>query len=71
MKVLIGQHITFETEVNNRPNFATVHGDYKIVEMSEEEFEKWADETNSDWISEDYDGEIYFNEYKSKEEIFA
>jgi hypothetical protein len=59
MKVLISEHITFNQD-STGDEFASICGSWRIEDMTMEEFCKWADETRSDYITEDYDGEIHF-----------
>ena len=58
MKVIIGDHIIFEEDDDGKP-YATIYGDYKIVDMEDSEFKTYTDETSDDWISSDYEGVIY------------
>jgi hypothetical protein len=69
MKVLIGSHIGFEENCVGE-SFAMIFGDYKVVEMSQENFENWSDTTNSDWITEEYEGDIYFCTRTTAKELF-
>lgn len=58
MKVIIGDHIVFETDDYGK-QYATIYGDYKIVDMEDSEFSNYTDETMDDWISSQYKGVIY------------
>jgi hypothetical protein len=58
MKVIIGDHIIFERDDDGK-RYATIYGDYKIVDMEDSEFNVYTDETTDDWISSQYQGVIY------------
>jgi hypothetical protein len=58
MKVIIGDHIIFEEDDDGKP-YATIYGDYKIVDMEEAEFNDYIDVTTDDWIASNYEGVIY------------
>jgi hypothetical protein len=58
MKVIIGDHIIFEEDDEGSP-YATIYGDYKMVDMKDSEFNAYIDETSDDWISSNYEGVIY------------
>lgn len=58
MKVIIGE-IYFTNDPDDQSNSkAEVIGDYKIVDMTNEELNKYDDE-GGDWVSEEYRGKIY------------
>lgn len=59
MKVLIGDNYIIYEEDDEGSPYATIYGDYKIVDMEEAEFVKYMDETTDDWISSQYQGVIY------------
>ena len=70
MKVLIAKHISFEENCNSEP-FAMIFGDYKIVDMTEEEFNDWSEWTNEDWITSEYRGDVYISKAIKKQELFV
>jgi hypothetical protein len=58
MKVITGE-IYFTNDPDDQANSkAEVIGDYEIVEMTEDELNKYDDEGN-DWVSEEFTGTIY------------
>jgi hypothetical protein len=58
MKVIIGE-IYFTNDPDDQKNSkAEVIGDYKIVDMTDEELNKYDDE-GGDWVSEEFRGKIY------------
>jgi hypothetical protein len=69
MKVLIGECIHFDDSDADKRT-ARVHGDYKIVEMSQAEFESWADMAPDDYITEEYNGHVQLCRWVSSRELF-
>lgn len=58
MKVIIGE-IYFTNDPDDQANSkAEVIGDYEIVDMTDEELNKYDDE-GGDWVSEQFRGKIY------------
>lgn len=59
MKVLIAEHICFIEDDDPFCQQAEVFGEYKIVDMTDDEYKKYTDTTQDSWLSEEYLGKIW------------
>ena len=59
MKVLIAENICFHDDHYTGDRQAEVFGEYTIVDMTDEEYKEYTEDTLDSWISEEYDGKIW------------
>ncbi len=60
MKVIKGDNIHFnEEEYTGEIHYAEIFGDYEIVEMTDDEYAEFAENTQETWVSSEYEGKIY------------
>jgi hypothetical protein len=59
MKVIKGDNIYFDEVPYTGEIYAEVHGEYEIVEMTDDEYAEFAENTQETWVSSEYEGKIY------------
>jgi hypothetical protein len=64
MKVITGSHISFDADS------AEIFEGYKIIDIPDDKFEEWADNTTWDWITPEYTGLVFLTKRVNLSELF-